>query len=138
MQVEVIKTVSYPLWNKINKGEILNVRDITCLGQPVYQVTEGKFAYCVIPKEYCKEYVEKTYTEKQWNDLENYYLGLLDREREQKERAQKLVKDLTDQINKKNDETERLNFFVNILSGALRFSIKEITKLKELEKANNG
>lgn len=46
--------------------------------------------------------------------MESYYLKEIQKEREAKERAQALVKSLITQLNKKNDEIEKLTFFLEV------------------------
>jgi hypothetical protein len=67
--------------------------------------------------------------------LENYYLARLAKEREEKERAQQMVHELTAQINNKNKEIEKLNFFLNCSNLALVASCQAIETLRE-NKAN--
>jgi hypothetical protein len=84
------------------------------------------------------------YTEQQVNAIENYYLARLKNEQAQKERAQALVKELTDKMNHKNNEQtkkmiekdkeiEKLTFFVAALTVALTTTCEAIQRLKESE-----
>ncbi|GIN60502.1 hypothetical protein J27TS8_04950 [Robertmurraya siralis] len=77
----------------------------------------------------------KIYTEKQWKSTEKYYLKKLKNETEKTERAQEAVRNLTKQLVNKNQEIEKLTFFVEMLSTALEASCKAIEALKE-QKAN--
>ncbi|MFE4523450.1 hypothetical protein ACFRCQ_15275 [Cytobacillus firmus] len=95
-----------------------------------YVVKDGFFAGCKIHKCAC-EVVKPTYSEKEWNDMENHYMAALDKERQEKERAQQMVHELTVQINNKNKEIEKLNFFVECSNLALRASCQAIETLKE-------
>lgn len=63
-------------------------------------------------------------------NLENYYLARIAKEREEKERAQEMVRELTNQINNKNKEIEKLTFFVECSNLALRASCQAIETLK--------
>lgn len=110
----------------IPKGKLFNVRPVNytnLLGgvNRYFQIIDIESPYSgeKIPFEYCLEAKE----------VPNKALI------EQKERAQQLVKDLTSQMNKKNEEIEKLTFFVNILSRTVDKFDKEITRLKDLEKA---
>ncbi|USK46320.1 hypothetical protein [Cytobacillus oceanisediminis] len=62
--------------------------------------------------------------------LESYYLAKIVKEREEKERAQQMVRELTTQINKKNKEIEKLTFFLDCSSLALQVSCQAIETLK--------
>jgi hypothetical protein len=81
---------------------------------------------------------EKTYTETTVKILEQYYSISLKREREQKERSQQLVAELTKQLNKKNNEIENLKIYVTLLTRSLEALSMGIIKITELEKAHNG
>lgn len=87
MKIKIIKDFkSGGIW--IRKDEVFTVRTIQRMPfefNVPYQIIEGKNSGSIIPREYCIELPkEKTYTEKEWNDLENYYLKELDKEREEK------------------------------------------------------
>jgi predicted RNase H-like nuclease (RuvC/YqgF family) len=73
---------------------------------------------------------EKVYTEKEWNDMENYYMALLDKEREQKNRAQQHVINLTESIKKKRAEIEQLEYFITSLTLSLKLSSDYVVKLR--------
>ncbi|MDA6191657.1 hypothetical protein OSK27_25720, partial [Escherichia coli] len=60
----------------------------------------------------------------------NEYMAALDKEKQKKERAQQMVRDLTAQINIKNKEIEKLNFFLECSSLALQVSCQAIETLK--------
>lgn len=74
-------------------------------------------------------------TQAQIEALDNLYQAKINKEREQKELAQQLVNELTNQLNKKNKKIETLTFFVDMLTSTLQITHKEITRLKDLEKA---
>jgi peptidoglycan hydrolase CwlO-like protein len=110
----------------IQKGNVFNVRQLqykNLLGNTIiyFQIidVDSPFLGEDLPFEYCIETKEVPNKD------------LID----QKENAQKLVKKLTEQINKKNKKIETLTFFVDTLSITLEMLHKEITKLKDLEKA---
>lgn len=70
-----------------------------------YLVIEGVLKGYILSKEFCEIVKEpKLYTEKEWNDLENYYLSLLDLADEKNDRLTQTVHHLTQIINKKNEE----------------------------------
>lgn len=86
MKVKMIKDLPISRAKIIRTGRILSVRylpDGKLISiNPQYQVIDGEFSGRIIPKEYCIEIPkEKTYTEKEYNDMESYYMGLLDEER---------------------------------------------------------
>ncbi|PLR93223.1 hypothetical protein [Bacillus sp. T33-2] len=62
---------------------------------------------------------EKIYTESQWKATEKYYLARLNKEREEKERAQELARALQGQLANKIKELDKLDFFVTALSNTL-------------------
>lgn len=135
MKIKMIKRIISSK-KVIQTGEVLNVRvypDGNLLGfNRPFQVIEGEFSGCVIPLDACiKLEEEKTYTEKQWNDLENYYLAKLDKGREQTAIFQGLARDLTDKVKDKNKEIEKLNFFLEATSTALVAACQSIEILKE-------
>lgn len=146
MKVKLIKDT--PINEKISicKGQIFEVRPIllTKFFGPIqkgYQIINDNCQFMgeFLPVEHCLEQPEEqTYTEKEWNDMENYYLSLLDKEREKKKNCHKLIDGLTEQINQKNREIEKQNFFVEALSLSLELGCAEIKKLREQRKAQNG
>lgn len=73
--------------------------------------------------------------ESEWETIEAYYIARLNKEKESKELAHRLVNSLTEQIKQKNTEIEKLNLCINTLAGALKVSCEEFLKLKVLEKA---
>lgn len=70
--------------------------------------------------------------EQDWKYIEEYYLARLNGERKQKERAQQLVKELTEKINQKNAETTKLKSLLALAATSLEIAVE---RLKELEKA---
>lgn len=86
MKVKMLKELALKGKHAIPKGAILKVRQLPgqalALNRP-YQIIDGTSMGEVIPLDYCMVLTEeKTYTEKQWNDMENHYMKLLDTERE--------------------------------------------------------
>jgi hypothetical protein len=88
MKIKIIKDLLKTTGGRIKKGDILKVRIFSRVPfefNAPYQVVEGTYSGIIIPREYCIELPkEKTYTEKEWNDLENHYMKELDKEREEK------------------------------------------------------
>ncbi|PAE21989.1 hypothetical protein CHH80_03585 [Bacillus sp. 7504-2] len=136
-----IKTIKVLRGSKgyIGKGEEFEARILPSIPfqfNAPFQIIEGEHSGVIIPRENAIEIEnEKIYTEKEWNDLENHYLSLLDKESEKAKRAEDLVMELTKKIEPKNKEIEKLTFFVEMLSTALKASCKAIEALKE-QKAN--
>jgi hypothetical protein len=68
----------------IYKARYLPGGPIRIINSPI-QVIEGKFSGELVPQEHCILLPkEKAYSEKEWNDMENYYLKELDEAREEK------------------------------------------------------
>ncbi len=141
MEVTTLRDLNQTTCGRIKKGEVFKVRK---LGNPsliypnawVYQIIEGKHSGSRIPPEFCLEIEgSRTFTEKEWNDMENEYMAALDKEKQEKERAQQMVRELTAQINNKNKEIEKLNFFLDCSNLALVASCQAIETLRE-NKAN--
>jgi hypothetical protein len=80
------------------------------------------------------EKVELTYTEKQWNDMENHYMAELDKVRAKYDRAIILLIDITKQAVKKNKEIEKLEFYVSALTIGLTASSEAITIIRNSDK----
>jgi hypothetical protein len=135
VKVEVLENVYFPLGNVIEKGEILKVIETNFLGTPSYKVVEGKFTDCILRINNAVKIDEEIYTEKQWNDMENYYMSELDKVRAAKERAQELVKGLTETLKHKNNQIDTLDSCVNVLAFIVKYSAEAIEKIKNLEKA---
>lgn len=94
-----------------------------------YVVKDGFFKGSKLRKDFCKV-VDIRYSEKEWNDMENEYMAALEKEKQEKERAQQMVRELTAQINNKNKEIEKLTFFLDCSSLALQVSCQAIETLK--------
>lgn len=136
MKIKLKHPVNLLSGTKIQQGIELPVIKTIKLWFEGYEVTEGKYQGPFIHPDNCEVIPDKkTYTEQEWNDMENYYLKQLDKEREQKESANQLVKELTNKINKKNQEIERLDFFTNVLSGSLKAMTEAFHKVKSAEKS---
>lgn len=139
MRIKMIQSIRSAV-GPIHKGEILTVRpypdgSFIKFNRP-YQVIEGHFSGATIPLTHCIVLnEEKTYTEKEWNDMENHYMSELDKETAAKERAVDLVTSLSKQMVRKNDEIEKLKFYLEASGLALEATIASIQKMKEYEKA---
>ncbi|MFJ7756293.1 hypothetical protein ACQKGI_20125 [Peribacillus muralis] len=120
MKVRVIKdfTVNQFL---IQKGNVYEVRKLQTqnLFQSTwsYQIISGKYSGVLIhPQNAIELKALTTYSEKEWNDMENYYMGLLDQEREQKERLIQAVCSLTSSIKNNREVSQKLDSFLVTLN----------------------
>lgn len=90
MQVKTLKYFSIKGKGPIPKGTVLKVRSLSRAPfelSPKTQIIEGEYSGEFIPREvFIRLPEEKTYTEKEWNDMENYYMELLDIKRERIDR----------------------------------------------------
>jgi hypothetical protein len=122
-------------------GEVLKVRPFRTWPfdfDPPYQVIGGPYSGICISRECCINFEnEKTYTEKQWKDLQDFHKKELEQAYQQKERAQHLVTNLTESIKKRNAKIESLEYCVNVLAGSLHAMTEAFHKLKALEKFRN-
>ncbi|MEK4149040.1 hypothetical protein NST02_18415 [Robertmurraya sp. FSL W8-0741] len=136
-----IKTIKVLRGSKgyIGKGEEFEARILPSMPfqfNAPFQIIEGEHSGVIIPRENAIEIEnEKIYTVKQWKDQEDYYTEKLIKAEDKTKRLEKLVNELTKQIDPKNKEIEKLTFFVEMLSTALEASCKAIEALKE-QKAN--
>lgn len=136
MKIKLLQSIA-----GISKGTILPVRKITFDQHKdlwAYQVIDGPHLGLGIVCNSLDTTVvelpqEKAYTEKQWNEREDYYIAQLDREREQKKRAQELVNGLTEKLNAKNKQIQVLDSCVNILALVAKQAAVTIEKLRNLE-----
>lgn len=64
--------------------------------------------------------------------IENYYLARLQSEKEQKERAQELARALAKQLEKKNQEIEKLNFHLHVALRTLKLAVNQVNKLRKV------
>lgn len=124
MKVETL----LPIYSGIGRIEKGWQFEADLVGQ-FYVIKDGFFIGAKVKEEYCKV-VDVRYSEKEWNDMENEYMAALDKEKQEKERAQEIVRELTAQINNKNKEIEKLNFFLECSSLALQVSCQAIETLK--------
>lgn len=117
MKVQIIKDYTINrLWAR--KGQVLKARLLSKHPfdlSPQVQVIEGTLSGEFIPKEiFIGIPEEKTYTEKEWNDLENHYLNLMDKERNK-------VTNQSEKIDSLQSEKKRLE--------------NEVDEARELKKA---
>ncbi|MBU5406655.1 hypothetical protein KQI08_12185 [Paraeggerthella hongkongensis] len=135
MKIKLIKELKIDRIRSVRTGEEHTVRHLPsdsfiAINRP-FQIIEGEHSGIIVPREYCILVEEqKKYSEREWNDMENEYMAALDKETREKERAQQIVRELTAQINNKNKEIEKLTFFLNCSSLALRASCQAIETLK--------
>lgn len=76
---------------------------------------------------------KSVYTEEQVKAIENYHIARLKSERDQKDRAQALVKELTQKLNLKNNEIEKLNSLNELLLLVLEASARAIVESQALK-----
>jgi hypothetical protein len=132
-----VKTIKHALFlNKIIPKDVeLTVKPFHSMGLEFLLVKEGHFKDYIIRASECEViHPNKTYTEKEWNDMENHYMSLLDKEVAAKDRAVDMVASLGKQMVKKNTEIEKLEFYVSALSIGLSASSEAIKVLREKEK----
>jgi hypothetical protein len=134
MKVKTIKSIEF-LNSIIPKESELTVYPFNVFGQEkklFYQVREGHYKDYVLDANDCELVPsEKSYSEKDWNEMENYYLAEIEKERNAKNRAIGLLAGVTQQLVKKNKEIENLNFYVSALTIGLTASSEAIQVLKE-------
>lgn len=115
MKVKLLKDIEFPyLAGKISilKGNEFLVRDVNIFGKPCYQVTDGKYKSLFIQADACELLDDKMYSEKEWNDMENHYLVLLDKEREKNDRLIQAVSSLTKSIVNNREVSQKLDSFL--------------------------
>jgi hypothetical protein len=133
VQVKTIKPVEF-LYHIIPKDVELTVKPFHSMGTDFLLVREGNFKGYVIQAKNCEViHPHKTYSEKEWNDMENHYMSLLDKEIAAKDRAVDMVASLGKQMVKKNEEIEKLEFYVSALSIGLSASSEAIKVLRNSE-----
>lgn len=69
---------------RIKKGSLLEVDQMNSPLGTAYRIKSGPFTGTLLASVCCTSVEEKTYTEKEWNDLEKYYLGIRDLLKSQK------------------------------------------------------
>lgn len=77
--------------------------------------------------------IERLFTWSEVKAAEDVLLAKLQKEKHEKELAHQLVRELTHQMNLKNKENEKLTFFVEALSIALKASCEAIETLKRAD-----
>jgi hypothetical protein len=134
MKVKTNKPIEF--LNRIIPKDIeLTVKPFISMGQEYLLVKEGNFKDYVLQARDCEIIrPNKTYSEKEWNDMENHYMSLLEKERAAKNRAIDMVASLGKQMVKKNAEIKKLEFYVSALSIGLSASSEAIKVLREKEK----
>lgn len=130
MKIKIVKSIQGPKGLFIKAGKMFQARklmEVPFQFQPPYQIIDGEFSGIKVPYESAIETEDEiTYTQKEWNDMENHYMHELDKEQEQKERAQHLVTNLKAIMKRKNIEIEELEFDKFIYSSALKAAIEKI------------
>jgi hypothetical protein len=80
--------------------------------------------------------VQQSFTRSEVVAYEDYMIAKLNKEKSEKERAQNLVKALTEQLKKKNEEIEHQDYFITSLTLSLKLSSDYVMKLrKQLKKS---
>ncbi|OCA84463.1 hypothetical protein A8F94_17350 [Bacillus sp. FJAT-27225] len=131
MYVEVIKFYA-DAQHRTRIGELYKVEDTPVFG--CYIISEGPKRGFIIPAEYCKEAKKETiYTEKEVEEIKAAWFEDYQYEKERRQRAEELVRCLTKELGKKNDEIARLNLFVNALGYGLHASCEAIEQLRKAE-----
>jgi hypothetical protein len=77
-------------------------------------------------------------SQKEWNDRETYYIRLLEDLRKSKEQSKQMVQELTQGLNKKNEEIQKLNFLVEVLTLNLKVTSEVLQVLKSQEKVRQN
>lgn len=141
MKIKILidQKVNERVW--LRKGTIVEARLFSTLPfqfNAPYQITDGPQSGVIVPRENCIEIQEdeKKLSQTEWMAMENYYLAKLNNEKEQKEHAQQLARDLTEQIKLKNKEITKLEFFLNALRGTLIFFAFHNKESKEYNQQN--
>lgn len=140
MKIKIIKDFRTNFgW--IRKGEEFTVRKFYQGPIPLYpnyQIIEGIKSGTFVPSECFIEIpTEKTYTEKEWNDMENEYLSELEKEQKSNEKLKKVNQCYLDEINKLNEELKVQKKANSILLDT--FMQKSYESMRILEKAiQNG
>lgn len=134
MKVKLINpTISKIGW--LDPGLILEVEEI----EKFYEIKQGFFKGSKISKLACEVIEEdKTYTEKQWNDMKTQYIEELDSEKSKTKYAYEIVQNLTIQLCKKNDEIRKLNFYLESLTKGLKVAGEALREMRnnKNQKAN--
>lgn len=137
MKIKVIEPLVYKekngKWKNVNPGTIFEARllpDGFFNFNSPYQVIDGEFSGMIIEREHAMKMEEENQTEKESSTTDR-----LKKEREQKERAQELVKSLENQLRQKNSEIEKLEYFITSLTLSLKLSSEYVLELrKQLQK----
>ncbi len=141
MQIKMIKNQKVNNSIMIHKGSIFPARIFSTsplqFNAP-YQIIDGPHSGVIVQREACIEVKEdvKVLSESDWKVREDYYLARLNKEKEEKERAQQLTRELTEQIRLKNKEITKLEFFLNALRGTLIFFAFHNKESKEYNQQN--
>jgi hypothetical protein len=141
MKVKMIKNQKVNPVVELQKGTIFEVRvfsELPLQFNAPFQIIDGDHSGIIIPREYCIEVKDETkaLTESDWKAREDYYLARLNKEKEEKERAQQLIRDLTEQLKLKNKEIGKLEFFLNALRQTVIFFAFNNKEMKEYNQQN--
>ncbi len=79
---------------------------------------------------------EMTYTQRDFDVIESYYIEKLKRERREKERACEIVNNLTYQLCKKNKEIQKLEYFIDVLTKGMNIAGEAMREMRKTVKKN--
>lgn len=138
MKIKIVKAFQEPKGKVLGAGGVYEARRLAStplqFGAP-YQIIEGEFSGVTVPLENAMLFDEaKSYSEKQFKEVENYYRAKLEKERELKNKAQDALIQMSKEVVKKNKEIEKLDFYVTVLSNVLFASSEAIQVLREKDK----
>lgn len=133
MKIKMLKNHETTDGKLIKQGEVFEARQMRNFFHtetPSFQIIDNELSGEIIPWSLCVMVEEdKIYTEKAFNDMENYYLDLLEKEREKK--TPKTTNDLSKLLNDVNNFIHEKN----VLIEQLEMKNKELEE-KVKEKAN--
>lgn len=134
MKIKLLRNV-----DGLAKNSVLSVRKISATADDVtYQITDGSSAGMILVCDifdFTEIENEAIYSEKEYNNLKEFYLEELKKEKEQTHLFQSLARDMANKVKEKNKEIERLNFFLESSSIALMASCEALERLKETKQS---
>lgn len=136
MKIRIVKAFQEPKGKVLGAGGVYEARRLASTPfQLGYQIIEGELSGVTVPLENAMLFDEaKSYSEKQFKEVENYYRAKLEKERELKNKAQDALIQMSKEVVKKNKEIEKLDFYVTVLSNVLFASSEAIQLLREKDK----
>ncbi|WP_428909440.1 hypothetical protein [Niallia sp. Krafla_26] len=122
----------------INKGTVLEVKKSKVCGLDSYKITTGLYQGYYLDPSSCEVVEDVIYTEKEWNDMENYYLAEIDKEKEQTKRAYEIVSNLSYHLKKKHKEIEKLEYYLGALAKGLNVAGEAMREMRNSSIQKNG